>query len=117
MPSVSYPPAGTASSSGTRAGSQATSTHSFASDGVALVIGDHPARTFQAHELTADWTFVRFHYGHRGRDGNYSERELEEWAIRIEHWRGKADVYAYFNNDWKGYAVRNGLWLKKRLDT
>lgn len=85
--------------------------------GVALVIGDHPARPFQAHELTADWTFVRFHYGHRGRDGNYSKRELEEWALRIERWRGEADVYAYFNNDWKGYAVRNGLWLKKRLDT
>jgi uncharacterized protein YecE (DUF72 family) len=84
---------------------------------VALVIGDHPARPFQAHELTADWTFVRFHYGHPGRDGNYSERELEEWALRIERWRGKADVYAYFNNDWKGYAVRNGLWLKKRLET
>jgi uncharacterized protein YecE (DUF72 family) len=85
--------------------------------GVALVIGDHPARPFQAHELTADWTFLRFHYGRRGRDGNYSERELEEWARRIEHWRGTADVYAYFNNDWKGYAVRNGLWLKKHLDT
>jgi uncharacterized protein YecE (DUF72 family) len=85
--------------------------------GVALVIGDHPARPFQTHELTAEWTFLRFHHGRRGRDGNYSERELEEWAGRIEHWRGKADVYAYFNNDWKGYAVRNGLWLKKRLDT
>ena len=24
-------------------------------------------------------------------------------------------VYAYFNNDWHGYAVRNGLWLKERL--
>jgi uncharacterized protein YecE (DUF72 family) len=85
--------------------------------GVALVIGDHPARPFQTHELTAEWTFLRFHHGRRGRDGNYSERELEEWAGRIEHWRSKADVYAYFNNDWKGYAVRNGLWLKKRLDT
>ncbi len=85
--------------------------------GVALVIGDHPARPFQANELTADWTFVRFHYGRRGRDGNYSERELEEWASRFEHWRRSADVYAYFNNDWKGYAVRNGLWLKKRLNT
>ncbi len=84
---------------------------------VALVIGDHPARPFQAHELTADWTFVRFHYGRRGRDGKYSERELEEWASRFEHWRRSADVYAYFNNDWKGYAVRNGLWLKKRLHT
>ena len=81
----------------------------------ALVIGDHPERPFQAHELTADWTFVRLHYGWRGRGGNYSERELDEWAERIEAWRGGADVHAYFNNDWEGYAIRNALGLKKRL--
>jgi uncharacterized protein YecE (DUF72 family) len=38
--------------------------------GVALVIGDTPKRPFQTLELTAKWTFVRFHYGHRGRNGN-----------------------------------------------
>jgi uncharacterized protein YecE (DUF72 family) len=83
--------------------------------GAALVIGDDPRRPFQTHELTADWTFIRFHRGRRGRNGNYSERELEEWAQRIEGWRERADVYAYFNNDWEGYAVKNGLWLRKRL--
>jgi len=83
--------------------------------GVALVIGDTPRRPFQAHELTADWTFIRFHHGTRGRNSNYSESELEDWAQRIETWARHADVYAYFNNDWNGYAVRNGLWLKKRL--
>jgi uncharacterized protein YecE (DUF72 family) len=83
---------------------------------VALVIGDHPERPFQSHELTADWTFVRFHYGHRGRNGNYSERELAEWADRIRRWRKSADVYAYFNNDWNGFAVKNGLYLRSRLD-
>jgi len=83
--------------------------------GVALVIGDHPERSFQSHELTTDWAFIRFHYGHRGRNGNYSERELEEWAGRIDAWRSRVEVYAYFNNDWQGYAVRNGSWLRKRL--
>ena len=82
---------------------------------VALVVGDHPERPWQTHELTADWTFVRFHYGKRGRNGNYSERELEEWARRIDGWRNHAEVFAYFNNDWEGYAVRNGLWLQSRL--
>jgi uncharacterized protein YecE (DUF72 family) len=33
----------------------------------------------------------------------------------MEGWRRRADVYAYFNNDWRGYAVKNGLWLRKRL--
>jgi uncharacterized protein YecE (DUF72 family) len=83
--------------------------------GAALVIGDTPERPFQAHELTADWTFIRFHHGTRGRHSNYSERELAEWAERIESWAQRADVYAYFNNDRNGYAVRNGLWLKRRL--
>jgi uncharacterized protein YecE (DUF72 family) len=83
--------------------------------GAALVIGDHPQRPFQTHELTADWTFVRFHYGHRGRNGNYSARELDDWAARIDGWRRSVDVYAYFNNDWLGYAVYNALGLKERL--
>ena len=82
---------------------------------MALVIGDTPRRPFQAHELTADWTFIRFHHGTRGRRSNYSETELEEWAQRIEVWAREADVYAYFNNDSNGYAVRNGHWLRKRL--
>jgi uncharacterized protein YecE (DUF72 family) len=84
--------------------------------GAALVIGDHPERPFQTHELTADWTFIRFHYGSRGRRGNYSESELEEWSRRISAWRAEVEVFAYFNNDWEGFAVRDGLWMKAWLD-
>jgi uncharacterized protein YecE (DUF72 family) len=83
--------------------------------GVALVIGDHPERPFQSTELTADWTFLRFHYGARGRRGNYSDTELEEWAKRIDGWRRDVEVFAYFNNDWEGFAVKNGLWMRRRL--
>jgi uncharacterized protein YecE (DUF72 family) len=79
----------------------------------ALVIGDHPDRPFQSHELTADWTFVRFHYGSRGRGGNYSEAELDTWSRRIAQWRRAVDVYAYFNNDWRAYAVRNARKLQR----
>jgi uncharacterized protein YecE (DUF72 family) len=84
--------------------------------GVALVIGDTPQRRYQTYELTTDWTFVRFHYGSRGRNGNYSERELAEWADRIDGWRKSVEVFAYFNNDWNGYAVRNGQTLKRLLE-
>ena len=82
---------------------------------VALVIGDHPQRPFQTHDVTADWTFIRFHSGSRGLRGNYSASELEEWAQRIEGWRRQHEVFAYFNNDWEGFAVKNGRWLKERL--
>jgi uncharacterized protein YecE (DUF72 family) len=84
--------------------------------GVALVIPDSPRYPFRAIELTAAWTFVRFHRGSRGLRGNYSERELEEWAGRIAAWRDAGtDVHAYFNNDWEAFAVKNGLRLKKLL--
>jgi uncharacterized protein YecE (DUF72 family) len=84
--------------------------------GAALVIGDRPeVKEFQTHELTTDWTYVRFHYGSRGRRGNYSESELEEWARRFENWRREVEIFAYFNNDWEMFAVRNALWLKMRL--
>jgi uncharacterized protein YecE (DUF72 family) len=84
--------------------------------GAALVVGDHPGRPFQTLELTAPWTFVRFHHGSRGRAGNYSPRELDDWARQIAGWRDQGvDVYAYFNNDWRGFAVRNALELRRRL--
>ncbi len=85
------------------------------SRGVALVIGDRPERPFQTHELTADFTLVRFHYGARGRRGNYSESELDDWADRLRGWSRSVDVFAYFNNDWEGFAPRNARGLARRL--
>jgi uncharacterized protein YecE (DUF72 family) len=85
--------------------------------GVALVIGDRPeVHAFQTHELTADWTFVRFHAGTRGRRGNYSEPELREWAERIRAWPVE-ECFLYFNNDWEGFAPRNALRLRALLST
>jgi uncharacterized protein YecE (DUF72 family) len=84
-------------------------------NGIALTIGDHPERRFQSHDATATWRFVRFHYGHRGRGGNYSATEVDEWALRIAQWRRNRTVYAYFNNDWRGFAPANAVALRRRL--
>jgi uncharacterized protein YecE (DUF72 family) len=84
----------------------------------ALVIGDDPERPLPEAEPTAGWTFVRLHRGSRGRRGNYSPSELEQWAERIADWRTKDfDVYAYFNNDWEAFAPRNAETLKQLLST
>jgi uncharacterized protein YecE (DUF72 family) len=83
--------------------------------GVALVIGDHPERPFQTHEITTDWTFIRFHYGRRGGNGNYSESELKSWNRRIASWSSSIEVFAYFNNDWNAYALKNAQWLQGAL--
>jgi uncharacterized protein YecE (DUF72 family) len=84
--------------------------------GVALAIGDHPARPWQPWVRTTDWSFVRFHYGARGRRGNYSETELRALAERVVALSG-GPVFAYFNNDWEGFAVRNALRLQKLLNS
>jgi uncharacterized protein YecE (DUF72 family) len=84
--------------------------------GAALVIGDHPRRAFQPIELTADWTLLRFHHGARGRRGNYSDSELRAWAARVRELREHAEVLAYFNNDWEGFAVRNALALRRMVE-
>jgi len=81
--------------------------------GVALAIGDDPRRPFQTDVVTADFSFVRYHYGHRGRNGNYSKTELEEQAKRVKKLARKADVFVYFNNDWCGYAPRNATYLRQ----
>jgi uncharacterized protein YecE (DUF72 family) len=84
---------------------------------VAVVVADRPgAPATRELEPTADFVYVRFHHGSRGRRGNYSRRELEGWAATIDGWAaGGRDVYAYFNNDWEGFAPANAETLKAFL--
>ena len=69
-----------------------------------------------SRELTTDFTFVRFHSGTRGARGNYSESELVEWAQRFEDWSRRVSIWAYFNNDWQGFAPKNALRLRELLE-
>jgi uncharacterized protein YecE (DUF72 family) len=64
---------------------------------------------------TAPFVYVRLH----GPDpnylyaGSYSENDLRWWADRIREWLGAGrDIFAYFNNDAEGNAVRNADTLK-----
>jgi uncharacterized protein YecE (DUF72 family) len=64
---------------------------------------------------TAAFVYVRFHGPDREHlyAGSYSDTDLRWWADRIGEWRGQGrDVFAYFNNDGYGNAVRNALRLK-----
>ena len=56
---------------------------------------------------------MRFHYGARGRAGNYSATEIETWARRIAQWRRRESVYAYFNNDWQASHRQRQLLLRR----
>jgi uncharacterized protein YecE (DUF72 family) len=49
--------------------------------------------------------------------GSYSDDDLRWWADRIREWLAiDRTVYAYFNNDGGGNAVRNAERLKQLLD-
>ena len=69
------------------------------------------------NEITADFTYIRFHGPTSAKYfGSYSDAQLRTWAKRIDGWRSRLSaVYAYFNNDPGGEAVKNALRLKKIL--
>ncbi len=64
---------------------------------------------------TADFVYLRLHGPDPGTlyAGSYSDHDLRWWADRIGEWdRTGHDVYAYFNNDGEGHAVRNADTLR-----
>jgi uncharacterized protein YecE (DUF72 family) len=64
--------------------------------------------------ITSDFTYLRLHGGEVLYGSNYSDKELKQWAEKIQDWREKGkNVFVYFNNDAYGFAVKNGLTLKK----
>ena len=77
------------------------------------LLDDHP------WVRTTDWSYVRFHgpsattHAYLGR---YGPVRLGQAAARLERWLEEGvDVYAYFNNDWHGNALKDGAWLRERL--
>jgi uncharacterized protein YecE (DUF72 family) len=63
---------------------------------------------------TAPFVYVRLHGPDREHlySGSYSDADLGWWADRIREWAGAGkEVYAYFNNDGDGNAVRNARTL------
>ncbi|MGH9068968.1 MAG: DUF72 domain-containing protein [Acidimicrobiales bacterium] len=90
----------------------------LARHGAALCLHDllagHP------FELTADWTYLRFH----GPDaltrkywGRYGGRRLWRVADRLGPLiDAGTDVYAYFNNDHEAAAVADATWLARRIE-
>ncbi len=76
--------------------------------GAALCWADVRARPVTPLWRTADWGYVRFHQGRARAWPRYGRRSLRTWAERIAGtWPAGAHVYAYFNNDQNGAAVRD----------
>lgn len=67
---------------------------------------------------TASLVYVRFHGPAGNYQGNYGPEQLQAWANRIsEHVLGGSEVWAFFNNDIGGCAVRDALALESLVTT
>ena len=67
---------------------------------------------------TAPFVYVRLHGPdhHHLYGGSYSEDDLRWWADRAREWEASGrEVFAYFNNDGGGNAVRNAGRLRELL--
>jgi uncharacterized protein YecE (DUF72 family) len=100
---------------------------------MAFVVADTAGKWPYAEDLTADFVYCRLHGAEQLYVSGYSDKELDWWANRIEHWRkgkqprdaklavdrkakaGKRDVYIYFDNDAKVHAPFNAKTLAKKL--
>lgn len=75
---------------------------------VALCLSDSREEPAGPVWRTARWTYLRFHEGIGSPHPCYRESALRTWAERLaERWGRNATVYAYFNNDQGGCAVRD----------
>jgi uncharacterized protein YecE (DUF72 family) len=67
--------------------------------------------------ITSDSIYIRFHGYDSMYGGDYPETTLQEWAQWIgTQFLEKRSVYAYFNNDIGGYAIKNCMSLRSMLE-
>lgn len=79
----------------------------------------HAAVVFQdfehwpiTEEVTSDFIYLRFHGKKELYASCYTKKELENWAKKMQNWlKSGLDIYAYFNNDMRAYAVKNAQEL------
>ena len=66
--------------------------------------------------VTSDVIYIRFH-GPTGKyEGEYCKSALQSWTKWIkDHIKGQKVVYAYFNNDYHAYAIKNAKTLKEQF--
>jgi uncharacterized protein YecE (DUF72 family) len=84
--------------------------------GVALCVTHWREIAIPEPATKSDFVYVRRHYGTAG-DGNYSHIELDQDITKIKCWAKQGrDVYVYFNNDWKGYAVENAEYVRTKSE-
>ncbi|MGE5226650.1 MAG: DUF72 domain-containing protein [Planctomycetaceae bacterium] len=81
--------------------------------GAAWVLADRPGARSPSH-VTGGWSYVRFHQGTRAASG-YPLPKLRRWADLLAALPADR-VFAYFNNDTGGAAIRDARTLMRLLE-
>ncbi len=64
-------------------------------------------------EITSSFTYIRLHGPGQAYQGSYREAQLKAWKKKIDNWKAsQISVYCYFDNDEKGYAVKDAKTLQ-----
>ncbi|MEA3293033.1 MAG: DUF72 domain-containing protein [Patescibacteria group bacterium] len=62
--------------------------------------------------VTGSFIYIRMHGSKSLYASDYSKKELKEWSKKIKKClKQNIDVYVYFNNDTRGYAIKNAKEL------
>ena len=72
-----------------------------------LCIADSPSWPCK-EVITSDFLYLRFHGGRILYGSEYSEEELQLWSRKAKEWTKTIPIlFAFFNNDGYGFAVKN----------
>ncbi len=83
------------------------------SGGLAWVIAHSGGRFPYKETATADFVYLRFHGPEKLYGSGYPDEQLREYAPKIAAWlTSGTPVWAFFNNDIGGHAVRDAQRLK-----
>lgn len=84
----------------------------LAGKNIALCITD--LNKIQSPEvMTANFTYIRLHGPKKAYQGTYGPKQLRLWKNKIEIWEKQVAVFCYFDNDEKGYAIEDAMFLQK----
>jgi uncharacterized protein YecE (DUF72 family) len=86
----------------------------LASHGFALCIPISPDYP-REEQMTAPFSYFRFHHGEVLGNSCYTDKELKQWANKISEWLKERDIYIYFNNDVFGFAIDNAKNLRNYI--
>ncbi len=83
---------------------------------VACVLADTAGRWPRVEQVTADFAYVRLHGDKELYASGYGDAALRQWAARCRGWADDGlDVFAYFDNDSKGFAPHDAMRLIELL--